>query len=388
MPMFNQELTHRFENLPTPFYYYDMQRLEDTLEEARESAQQYHYQIHYALKANSNNEILQKISAYGFGADCVSGNEVKQALSCGFVAKDIVYAGVGKTDEEIKFAIESKIACFNCESLEEIEVINGLAEQMNRVVNIALRVNPNLKASTHHYITTGLSENKFGLSQMELELVLQKSAEWKNININGIHAHIGSQITELSVYEKLCFKINHFLDDFKKHHLEIKHINLGGGLGINYEDPDQDHSSLFTELFSIIHKALKVENSQQVHFEFGRSLVGQCGSLISKVLYVKKGVQKQFAILDAGFTELLRPALYNSYHKIENLNTREEQQNYDIVGPICESSDVFGKNVLIPKTKRGDLIAIRSAGAYGEVMASNYNLRNKVQAIYSDPSAS
>jgi diaminopimelate decarboxylase len=386
--MFNQELTHRFENLPTPFYYYDMQRLEDTLEEARESAQQYHYQIHYALKANSNNEILQKISAYGFGADCVSGNEVKQALSCGFVAKDIVYAGVGKTDEEIKFAIESKIACFNCESLEEIEVINGLAEQMNRVVNIALRVNPNLKASTHHYITTGLSENKFGLSQMELELVLQKSAEWKNININGIHAHIGSQITELSVYEKLCFKINHFLDDFKKHHLEIKHINLGGGLGINYEDPDQDHSSLFTELFSIIHKALKVENSQQVHFEFGRSLVGQCGSLISKVLYVKKGVQKQFAILDAGFTELLRPALYNSYHKIENLNTREEQQNYDIVGPICESSDVFGKNVLIPKTKRGDLIAIRSAGAYGEVMASNYNLRNKVQAIYSDPSAS
>jgi diaminopimelate decarboxylase len=267
-------------------------------------------------------------------------------------------------------------------------VINGLAEQMNRVVNIALRVNPNLKASTHHYITTGLSENKFGLSQMELELVLQKSAEWKNININGIHAHIGSQITELSVYEKLCFKINHFLDDFKKHHLEIKHINLGGGLGINYEDPDQDHSSLFTELFSIIHKALKVENSQQVHFEFGRSLVGQCGSLISKVLYVKKGVQKQFAILDAGFTELLRPALYNSYHKIENLNTREEQQNYDIVGPICESSDVFGKNVLIPKTKRGDLIAIRSAGAYGEVMASNYNLRNKVQAIYSDPSAS
>lgn len=382
--MLNQNLTHRFEQLPTPFYYYDMQRLEDTLEEARNCAQQYQYHIHYALKANANREILQKISSYGFGADCVSGNEVKQALSNGFSANDIVYAGVGKTDEEIQFAIENKIACFNCESLEEIEVINEIAAKVDEQVNIALRVNPNLNASTHHYITTGLSENKFGLSQIELEEVFQRKTEWGNVNINGIHAHIGSQILDLDVYEKLCYKINELVNVCTHQGLNIEHINLGGGLGIDYENPDNDLDSLFKELFSIVNKSLNVNDGQSVHFEFGRSLVGQCGSLVSKVLYVKKGEQKQFVILDAGFTELLRPALYNSYHKIENLSNHENNENYDIVGPICESSDVFGKNILLPKTNRGNIIAIRSAGAYGEVMASNYNLRNKVQSVYSD----
>jgi len=388
--MFSKEIISKFNELETPFYYYDLNLLKKTLEELIKESSKRNYKIHYALKANSNDRILKLISDSGLGADCVSGNEITKAVSTGFKNDEIVFAGVGKSDKEIRTALEFNIACFNVESIQELEVINSISSGQNKIAPIAIRINPNVDANTHHYITTGLEENKFGINTWELSAILEKLPSLKNINLIGLHFHIGSQITNLNVFKGLCIRINEIQKWFDEHNIQLKNINVGGGLGINYEDPDSELIPDFRSYFQIFKKFLELRHGQEVHFEIGRAIVGQCGSLLSRVLYVKEGINTNFAILDAGMTELIRPALYQSYHKIENLSKSEivipksELLRYDVVGPICESSDTFGKSILLPETTRGNLIAIRSVGAYGEVMSSNYNLREKIKFYYSD----
>ena len=378
----------KFSSLETPFYYYDLDLLSKTLTAIWEESSKRNYKVHYALKANSNDRILKLISDAGLGADCVSGNEIKKAVDAGFKNDDIVFAGVGKSDKEIKIALENNISCFNVESIQEIEVINSIAGSMNRTARIAIRINPNVDAKTHHYITTGLEENKFGINMWELPAILEKLPTQKNINLIGLHFHIGSQVIDLNVFKSLCVKINEIQKWFANHNLQFNYLNVGGGVGINYANPDEELIPDFKSYFDVFDKFLDHHSGQEVHFEIGRAIVGQCGSLISRVLYIKEGVNTNFAILDAGMTELIRPALYQSYHKIENLtkseirNLKSEIKKYDVVGPICESSDTFGKSILLPETMRGDLIAIRSTGAYGEVMASRYNLREPIKVYF------
>lgn len=382
--MFTHKEIDNFKNTPTPFYYYQMGLLEDTLKSLTREADKYEYHVHYALKANANDPILKMIQAYGLGADCVSGNEVAKAVDIGFDSSKIAFAGVGKSDKEINLALNHNIFSFNVESLPELEVINELAQKKSKVAHIALRINPNVNAKTHHYITTGLEENKFGINRWELEEVILEMKKMKNVKLMGLHFHIGSQITDLSAFKSLCIRVNEIQEWFYQHHIIVDHINVGGGLGISYEHPDENRIPDFSSFFQVFKNFLELRPKQSLHFELGRAVVAQCGSLISKVLYVKKGVNTNFAILDAGMTELMRPALYQAFHKIENLcsSNIDEQSRYDVVGPICESSDSFAKAINLPLTKRGDIIAVRSTGAYGEVLSSNYNLREKVNAIY------
>jgi len=379
--MITPHLLKGIENKPTPFYLYHLDLLDKTLSELIEAAGDYH--VHYALKANSNPVLLQKIIKAGLGADCVSGNEVSHALSLGFDSKKIAFAGVGKSDVEINTALHADIFAFNVESIPELEVINDLAGQQGKIAPIALRINPNVDAYTHKYITTGLEENKFGINPYEFDLVLSKIKTLPHLKLEGLHFHIGSQIQDLSVFKNLCSRINEINRWFIHKGMNLEYINAGGGLGVNYHEPDQYSIPDFKSFFSVFRNFLELPTHQSVHFELGRCIVAQCGSLISKVLYIKNGVNTNFAILDAGMTELIRPALYQAYHKIENISaTSTELVKYDVVGPVCESSDCFGKAVLLPYSKRGDLIAIRTTGAYGEVMSSHYNLRQAESPVY------
>ncbi len=370
--------------LPTPFYYYDVKLLQDTLDMVKNEAGKYGYHAHYAAKANANPRILSIIAENGLGADCVSGGEVKAALDAGFPADKIVFAGVGKADWEINLGLDNDIFCFNVESAVELEIIDELAAARNKVASVALRINPEVDAHTHAKITTGMKENKFGINLSQLGQVLDNLANLKNVKLIGIHFHIGSQITDMSAFRNLVIRVNEIQEDLEARGIRIENVNFGGGLGIDYYHPNHLPIPAFDNYFAVFNKLLKVRPGQQVHFEPGRSVVAQCGTLISKVLYVKEGETKKFAILDAGFTELIRPAMYDAYHRIENISSDEEVDLYDVVGPICESSDVFGKDVELNKAHRGDLIALRSAGAYGEVMASQYNCRQLPKAYYSD----
>lgn len=367
----------------TPYYFYDMQRLEEDCDSALSAAQENDYSIHYAIKANHEVRILKFMRERGFGVDCVSENELQAALNLNFPPSKILLAGVGKTDRELELAIYHGIKAIHAESLEELEVIDEIASKMNRVANVALRINPNVNANTHPGITTGLNENKFGISEGKFECLLTILPHLKNLNIIGLHFHIGSQIEDLEAFKNLALRVNEIWAWFIKKGFDFNYLNLGGGLGIDYHSPD-GKSAPFNSYFNIFKKTLEISSETKVHFELGRSLVGQCGSLISKVLYVKKGEKKEFLILDAGMTELIRPALYNSYHQVDVLNNSQVLRSYDIVGPVCESSDLFAKKRELKETKRNDIAAVRSAGAYGQVMSSNYNLRPSPDAIFSD----
>lgn len=376
----------KFADIETPFYYYDVELLKKTLECASlEAAKHQNYHIHYAIKANFNPKLLQIISATGIGADCVSGGEVKAALDAGITPEKIVFAGVGKTEKELRLALAAGIFCFNAESLPEVELINELAIEYNTTASIAIRVNPGVGAHTHANITTGLAENKFGINYELLEDTINSIKKLKNIKLIGLHFHIGSQILEMNDFATLCNRINEIQDTLENNlNLVLPNINVGGGLGIDYEQPEKNPIPDFASYFATYAENLKRRPGQQIHFELGRSLVGQCGSLISRVTYVKRGTCKEFIIVDAGMNDLVRPALYQAYHKIENLTAgTTEQQTYDIVGPLCESSDVFAKERPLPHTKRGDIIAIHSAGAYGEAMAFGYNCRELPKAYLS-----
>ena len=366
----------KFQRLSTPFYYYDTELLRRTLTEIKTEANKHsNYVVHYAIKANANTKLLKIIHEVGLGADCVSGGEIKAALEAGFPASEIVYAGVGKSDWEINLGLDNEIFCFNVESIPELEVINELAGTKGKVANVAFRINPDVGAHTHSNITTGLAENKFGIAMRDMESIINRALHMKHVKFIGLHFHIGSQILDMSDFVALCRRINDLQNQLEKHGISVRHINVGGGLGIDYEHPDKSAIPDFKAYFDTYAKYLKLRHGQQLHFELGRAVVGQCGSLITRTLYVKQGDTKQFAIVDAGMTELIRPALYQAVHKIENISSNRPTEIYDVVGPICETSDVFAKGILLNKTYRGDLLAIRSAGAYGEIMASQYNCR-------------
>ena len=375
----------KFRALETPFYYYDVKVLRDTLATINKEAGKYdNFHVHYAVKANANPKVLSIIRESGLGADCVSGGEVRAAVKAGFPSNKIVYAGVGKTDKEINYSLDHDIFCFNVESVPELEVINELAAAKGKVAQVAFRINPNVGAHTHANITTGLAENKFGISMDDMDTVIEMAQEMKNVKFIGLHFHIGSQILEMDDFVALCNRVNELQEKLAKHQIICEHINVGGGLGIDYHHPNHLPIPNFADYFATYHKFLKLQPGQTLHFELGRAVVGQCGSLISKVTYVKQGTNKQFAILDAGMTDLIRPALYQAYHRIENLTSDEPEETYDVVGPICESSDVFLKAVELNKAHRGDLFALRSAGAYGEIMASRYNCRELPKGYTSD----
>lgn len=372
-----------FEKYESPFYFYDLGLLKKTLETIKKESDLYSFNVHYALKANSNEEILKLIKDYGLGADCVSGNEISKALELGYNNHKIVFAGVGKTDKEIEIALDNEIFCFNCESIAEIKVIQQIAKKKNKTAKIAIRINPNVIAKTHHYITTGIKENKFGINKWELDDVIEIINKSSSIKLIGLHFHIGSQICDFTVFKTLCSRVNEFQNWFEQKNITISHINVGGGLGINYANPIANPIPDFKVYFKIFNDHLELRNNQKLHFELGRSIVGQCGILVSKVLYIKSGIKTEFAIIDAGMTELIRPALYQASHKIINISSiKKGTKRYDVVGPICESSDCFGKQLNLPETQRGDCIIILSCGAYGQVMASQYNLRSSVRSYY------
>ncbi len=375
-----------FASAQTPFYYYDLHLLDETLKDVTENADVPGYCVHYAVKANANPEVMRRIAAAGLGADTVSIGEIHAAVSAGFPAPKIVFAGVGKTDEEIRTALELGIGCFNVESEAELDVIEEIAKVMGVKAPIALRVNPEIDAHTHHYITTGLAENKFGIAREAVPSLIKKCLESGNLEFKGLHFHIGSQITDLTPYKILCERILELQSELEEKFpgLKIPNINVGGGLGIDYEDPDAHPIPDFKAYFDLFKKHMPLKPGQQLHFELGRAIVAQCGSLICKVVFVKEGIGKRFVILDGGMAALIRPALYQAHHKIENISsTSHIKEKYDVVGPICESSDTFGVDEILPLTKRGDYIALRSAGAYGEVMASCYNCRPLPASLYS-----
>ena len=421
----------KFASLRTPFYYYDLPLLRRTLDKIRECIEPYpQFHVHYAVKANFNGRILQEISRCGFGADCVSGGEIRAALQNGFAPESIVYAGVGKSDEEILLALDAGIARFNVESAAELEVINELALSRGVVAPVSLRVNPDIGAHTHANITTGLAENKFGINYEQLPGVIELADSLPGVEYKGLHFHIGSQILEMDDFVALCNRINVLAEQILRQRRGrlvpaassaaavgysssavgaagvsgsgvaacvagaagvagsgvaagvagaaasvLGDINVGGGLGINYYHPNHLDVAEFSQYFETFARHLKLPEGTPVHFELGRSVVAPCGSLISRVLYIKEGTTRRFAIIDASMTELIRPALYKAYHRVENISSYEPEEVYDVVGPVCESSDVFAKGVSIDKCHRGDFIAIRSAGAYGESMSSQYNCR-------------
>lgn len=382
--MFTESQIESFRSLKTPFYFYDMNLLDQTIDQVKQHGQSKGYHIHFAIKANYNFRILEKMLQAGFGIDCVSGREIERTIEAGFNPDQIAFAGVGKTDEEIQIGLDHDIFSFNCESLQELSVLNELAIKSGKVAKVALRLNPNVSAKTHKYITTGLHENKFGIHPERFPDLFELLPTLDAIKLTGIHFHIGSQVTDLESYRQLCGRVNDFQNVFDENGFDLQHINLGGGLGINYEKPEVEPIPDFKSFFELFDKHLEVKKDQEVHFELGRSIVGQCGSLISKVLFIKEGVSTHFAVIDAGMTELIRPALYQAKHSIDVLTSDKEPVTYDVVGPICESSDTFRRGISLPNIQRGDLVAIRSAGAYGEVMSIGFNLRDKVKAYYSD----
>ena len=375
----------KLQRLKTPFHYYDAEVLRETLRTINDEVRKHEgFCVHYAVKANANPSILRIIREAGLGADCVSGGEIEAALKAGFPSSKIVYAGVGKSDWEINLGLDCDIFCFNVESIPELEVINQLAKAKGKTARVAFRLNPNVGAHTHANITTGLAENKFGIDMRDMLKVIDEAQQMQHVKVVGLHFHIGSQILDMGDFEALCNRVNELQQLLDRHHISMEHINVGGGLGIDYQHPNRVPLPDFKAYFDTYAKKLKLRAGQTLHFELGRAVVGQCGSLFTRTLYIKKGSVKQFCIVDAGFTDLIRPALYQAYHKIENLTSQEPIEAYDVVGPICESTDVFGKQIDLNRCRRGDLLAIRSAGAYGEIMASQYNCRQLPKGYMSD----
>lgn len=375
----------KFNKMETPFYYYDCNLLRETLQAINnELKTNENFVVHYAVKANANAKVLNIIQQAGLGADCVSGGEIQRSLDCGFPADKIVYAGVGKADWEINLGLDKNIFCFNVECVAELEIINELAAKKGKIANVCFRINPDVGAHTHEKITTGLAENKFGIAMQDMLPTILEARKMSNIHFIGLHFHIGSQLLEMTDFRHLCSRINEIQDHLEEENITIKNINVGGGLGIDYDQPDSHPIPDFKSYFYTFARYLKLRDGQKLHFELGRAVVGQMGSLITRTLYVKQGMAKQFAIVDAGMTDLIRPALYQASHKIENLSNDDPLSTYDVVGPICESSDVFAKAIALNTVHRGDLIAMRSAGAYGEIMASQYNCRKLPAGYTSD----
>lgn len=384
--MYSARAKDRLESIRTPFYLYDMGLLEGTLREVTRQSAKYGYTVHYALKANFEPRIFEAVRRFGLGVDCVSGNEVRYAIEAGFPASSVVYAGVGKTDEEIVYGLEQDIFAFNCESRQEVGIINELAARMGKVANVALRINPDVDPESHRYISTGQADSKFGISYKEISELSAELGGMHNVRVTGLHFHIGSQIRNMAVFAKLCRRVNMLHEWFTAQGFRLEHINVGGGLGVNYEDPEFEPIPDFATYFGTFHKNLRIAPECRVHFELGRSIVAQCGELISRVMFTKTTAGGQnVAIIDASMTDLVRPALYQAQHSVENLGGPDrEQHTYILAGTVCETSDVFRSDVALPELRRGDLVSIKTTGAYGSVMASRYNMHDLAPAVFSD----
>ncbi len=384
--MLSREIRESLRDLPTPFYLYDMQLLGRTLDAIRREADRGGYKIHYAIKANNDERILKAVLERGFGIDCVSGNELRLIRSLGFPAEGIVYAGVGKSDAEIELGVREGIRAFNCESREELQVINEIAGRLGLRARVALRINPDVDPQTHRHISTGQADSKFGISYKEIEQVAEELATYENLDFQGLHFHIGSQITDMRVFEFFCRRVNSLVEWFAEKGFPLGYINMGGGLGVNYDNPDGDPMPDFGAYFDAFRGNLSVGDAE-VHFELGRAMVAQCGELISRVLFNKiNSAGDEVVIIDGSMTELIRPALYEAYHEIENLDARPGSQRrpYIVAGTACESTDVFATGRELPELRRGDLVTIKTAGAYGASMASRYNMHDLPRSVYSD----
>lgn len=384
--MLSRKIRESLRAYPTPFYLYDMELLNSTLDIIQSEAESYGYRMHYAIKSNNDERILRAVLAHGIGIDCVSGNELRLIRRLGFPAEGIVYAGVGKSDWEIRLAIEEGIRAFNCESRQELQVINQLAGEMGKKARVALRINPDVDPQTHRHISTGQADSKFGISYKEIDQVAEELGQLSNLEFQGLHFHIGSQITDMRVFEFFCKRVNTLVGWFREKGFPLTYLNMGGGLGINYDNPDGEPVTDFRKFFRVFADNLAVEGVE-VHFELGRAIVGQCGELISRVLFNKiNSAGNEVVIIDGSMAELIRPALYEAYHEIENLDARPDSEHkpYIIAGTVCESADIFATGRVLPELRRGDLVTIKSAGAYGASMASCYNMHDLPRVVYSD----
>jgi diaminopimelate decarboxylase len=359
-------------NLETPYYLYSENLIKENINSYMKHATKQTL-FCYSVKANSNLSILKLIASMGMGFDVVSKGELYRVMKVGADPKKIVYSGVGKRKDEIKFALECGILCFNVESEGELHVINEQASLMECVANVSIRVNPDVAVETHPYISTGMKENKFGIPYKDSLEIYLKASKLKSLNITGIDFHIGSQITTIEPYLDSLKSIKSLIAELEKKGISIAHIDVGGGLGIKYQDENIINKDVF---ISTIVSELKDLNIM-ILFEPGRSIVGDCGILVSRVQYIKESDEKNFLILDASMSELIRPPLYNAHHNITVVRrTDVEQKNYDVVGPVCESADFLGKNRLM-NINVSDLVVIEDVGAYGFVLSSNYNTRPK-----------
>lgn len=392
--MFTDQQIRALQLRHTPFYFYDLDLLAANLDALCSCSRRYGIKIHYAIKANSEERIARMVSGRGLGVDCVSGNEILYSLRCGFPASGVIFSGVGKSDEEIRIAMDAGIGAFNCESVEEMAVIAAMARSRGVRVPVTVRINPDIDAHTHRYITTGLEENKFGISSPQFERVADLLKSTPELDFKGLHFHVGSQIMLVEeVFSLLNERAVGIVNFFEDRGLEVSNVDFGGGLGVEYDNPELHLMPDYEAWLGTIAK-FPLREGRTLHAEPGRPVVAQCGSLISRVLYAKVGYRRTFLILDAGMNDLARPALYGAYHKIVNLSARlrgfpadtEEHglQDYDVVGPVCESADVWGQGRRLPPSRRGDLVAILSAGAYGQTMSSRYNMRDLPGAVFSD----
>ncbi len=377
----NVRLQDIAEDIGTPVFVYSKKAIEDKINEYKNAFKSYPTLICYACKANSNLSILKIFNENGFGLDTVSGGEIFKGKLAGFPSDRIVYAGVGKTDEELEFAINEEILSFNVESKEELDVINEIASKLGKKANISIRVNPDVDPKTHPYISTGLKKSKFGIDIEEALDIYKYVKSLKNLNIVGVHCHIGSQIMDISPFKEAVEKVINLINKLKNEGIELQYIDIGGGIGIRYR-PD-DNPPKIEELANLILPIIK-DTKLKLILEPGRSLIGEAGVLISKVLFTKDKGDKHFIIVDTGMNDLARPSIYNAYHHIYPLKLKNEKIKADIVGPICETGDFLALDRYIDNLKRGDYLAIMSAGAYGSSMSSNYNDRPRASEVLVD----
>jgi diaminopimelate decarboxylase len=364
--------------ISTPFYCYSQSLIEENFDNFSKNFSFINHKICYAIKANSNINLVKILAKKDAGIDAVSSGEIFRAIKAGINPKKIVFAGVGKTEQEIEFALKNEVEEFSIESESELYLLSKIAKKLSKIAKIAIRVNPNIDANTHDKISTGRKGDKFGIDIDEAIEIYKIAKNLPNIEIFGIATHIGSQITSLEPFEKAFKKIRELYFDLKKEDIKIRNFDLGGGIGICYDNEKTINLTDYAAIIKEITKDLDIS----LTLAPGRAIIGNSGILVSKIIHIKQTSHKDFLIIDAAMNDLARPSLYDSYHKIIAINKKDgESQNYEIVGGICETSDVFGKNREFISPKSGDLIAILDAGAYGSSMSNEYNSRNLIPEI-------
>ncbi|PCJ48691.1 MAG: diaminopimelate decarboxylase [Gammaproteobacteria bacterium] len=375
----NISLEEIAKEIQTPFYCYSQTSIEQAYLSYKDNLKELNFMICYAVKANTNQAVIKTLADVGAGADVVSEGELRRALKAGVPAEKIVYSGVAKTKHEIIFALGKNIFQFNVESENELELLNKLAKQSNKVAAIAFRINPDIDANTHEKISTGKAENKFGIPISKAREIYARAAKLSNIKIQGVDVHIGSQLTDLEPFKKTFERIKLLVSELDDDGIKIDVIDVGGGLGVNYENKKdishgiEDYCKMLVEIFSTSHCKILLEP--------GRSIVADSGLLVSKVVYKKQGEERTFLIIDAAMNDLLRPSMYDAYHDIYSITKKHQTETYDVVGPVCETGDTFARNRTMAKMDEGDLLVIASVGAYGSVMSSTYNTRLLIPEI-------